>query len=64
VHLGGQYEWDSAAPVGVAMSAGLHVSRADGSPMRYNNPRPWLPDQVVCRPAIRDQVLAAVAAVR
>ena len=34
VHGGGQWEWDSAAPVGVAAAAGLHVSRLDGSPAR------------------------------
>ena len=36
VHSGGQYEWDSAAPVAVARAAGLHTSRIDGSPLRYN----------------------------
>ncbi len=48
-HSGGQYEWDSAAPVAVARAAGLHVSRLDGSPLRYNQPNPWLPDLLVCR---------------
>jgi 3'(2'), 5'-bisphosphate nucleotidase len=49
-HSGGQYEWDSAAPVAVAQAAGLHVSRLDGSPLRYNQPDPWLPDLLICRP--------------
>ena len=31
VHAGGQYEWDSAAPAAVALAAGLHASRLDGS---------------------------------
>ncbi|WP_278258777.1 inositol monophosphatase family protein [Nocardioides convexus] len=31
VHAGGQYEWDSAAPVAVARAAGLFTSRVDGS---------------------------------
>ena len=44
VHDGGQYEWDSAAPVAVAAAAGLHVSRLDGSPLAYNQPDPWLTD--------------------
>lgn len=48
-HSGGQYEWDSCAPVAVATSAGLHCSRIDGSPLRYNRPDPWLPDLLVCR---------------
>ena len=32
VHDGGMYQWDSAAPAAVALAAGLHVSRIDGSP--------------------------------
>ncbi len=49
VHAGGQYEWDSAAPVAVARAAGLHTSRLDGSPLVYNQPNPWLPDLIICR---------------
>ncbi len=57
VHAGGQYEWDSAAPVAVARAAGLHTSRIDGSPLVYNQPDPRLPDLVVCRPEFADAVL-------
>jgi 3'(2'), 5'-bisphosphate nucleotidase len=60
-HGGGQYEWDSAAPVGVAAAAGLHVSRLDGSPLVYNQPDPYLPDLLVCRPELAASVLAAIA---
>jgi 3'(2'), 5'-bisphosphate nucleotidase len=56
-HSGGQYEWDSAAPVGVAAAAGLHVSRLDGAPLEYNRPEPYLPDLLICRPELRDAVL-------
>lgn len=59
VHSGGQYEWDSAAPAGVASAAGLHVSRLDGSPLTYNRRDPWLPDLIVCRPELADVVIAA-----
>jgi 3'(2'), 5'-bisphosphate nucleotidase len=59
VHAGGQYEWDSAAPVAVARAAGLHTSRIDGSPLQYNRPDPLLPDLVVCRPEYAEAVLAA-----
>jgi 3'(2'), 5'-bisphosphate nucleotidase len=59
-HGGGQYEWDSAAPVGVANGAGCHTSRLDGSPLRYNQPDPYLPDLLVCRPELADRVLAAI----
>jgi 3'(2'), 5'-bisphosphate nucleotidase len=59
-HTGGQYEWDSAAPVAVANAAGLHTSRFDGSALRYNQPNPWLPDLLVCRPDLAPKVLAAI----
>jgi 3'(2'), 5'-bisphosphate nucleotidase len=49
LHSGGQYEWDSCAPAAVALAAGLHVSRIDGSPLTYNSPNPWLPDLLICR---------------
>lgn len=59
-HAGGQYEWDNAAPAAVAEAAGLHVSRLDGSPLRYNNADPWLPDLLICRPDLADAVLRAL----
>lgn len=59
VHAGGQYEWDSAAPVAVALAAGLHASRLDGSPLVYNAPDPLLPDLVVCHPDLTLALLAA-----
>jgi 3'(2'), 5'-bisphosphate nucleotidase len=49
LHAGGQYEWDSAAPVAVAIAAGLHASRIDGTRLVYNQPDPWLPDLLICR---------------
>ncbi|QLL05656.1 3'(2'),5'-bisphosphate nucleotidase CysQ [Mycobacterium vicinigordonae] len=58
VHAGGQFEWDSAAPVAVARAAGLHTSRIDGSALAYNRPDPKLPDLVVCRPEFAESVLA------
>ena len=59
-HSGGQYEWDSAAPVGVAAAAGCHCSRLDGTPLVYNRPDPYLPDLLVCRPELAAIVLAAI----
>ena len=61
VHTGGQYEWDSAAPVAVARAAGLHTSRVDGTPLRYNQADVRLPDLVVCRPELADEVLRRIA---
>ena len=60
VHDGGMYQWDSAAPAAVALAAGLHVSRLDGSPIVYNERDPWLPDFIVCRQELAEQVLAAL----
>ncbi|GMN02328.1 3'(2'),5'-bisphosphate nucleotidase CysQ [Erythrobacter sp. MTPC3] len=61
LHSGGQYEWDSCAPVAVAAAYGLHCSRIDGSPMRYNQADPYLPDLLICRPEYAEQVLELVA---
>ncbi|MFB9237236.1 3'(2'),5'-bisphosphate nucleotidase CysQ [Plantactinospora siamensis] len=60
VHAGGQYEWDSAAPVAVAMATGLHASRIDGSALKYNEADPRLPDLVVCRKDLAPRLLAAL----
>ncbi len=59
-HSGGQYEWDNCAPVVVAEAAGLHVSRIDGSPLRYNNSSVYLPDFLICRPELADRCLEAL----
>lgn len=60
LHTGGQYEWDNCAPVAVAQAAGLHCSRVDGSPMRYNAPEPYLPDLLICRPELVSDIMAAL----
>jgi 3'(2'), 5'-bisphosphate nucleotidase len=62
VHSGGQYQWDSAAPVAIARAAGLTTCRIDGSPLVYNDPDPWLPDLIVCRPELVDGILGAILA--
>lgn len=59
-HSGGQYEWDSCAPVAVAVAAGLVATRLDGSPLAYNNADPYLPDLLVCHPAIAAEVRAVL----
>src|SRR5580658_618852 len=60
VHGGGFYEWDTAAPVAVARAAGLHASRIDGAPLRYNQPELLMPDILVCRPALANNLLQAI----
>jgi 3'(2'), 5'-bisphosphate nucleotidase len=59
-HSGGQYEWDSAAPVAVALAHGLHASRLDGAPLTYNNPDPYLPDLLIAHPDWARPALDAV----
>lgn len=61
MHAGGQYEWDSCAPAAVALAAGLHASRLDGAPLRYNQSDPYLPDLLICRPELSDMALTAVS---
>ena len=62
LHDGGQWEWDSAAPVGVVQAAGLHASRIDGSPLLYNLEHPYLPDLLICRAHLAANILKAIAA--
>lgn len=60
LHDGGQWEWDSAAPVGVVLGAGYHASRLDGTPLMYNRPHPYLPDLVISRPELADRLIDAL----
>ena len=62
LHAGGQFEWDSAAPVAVAIAAGLHCSRIDGSPLVYNQADPYMPDLLICKRSVAQRVLSLVAA--
>jgi 3'(2'), 5'-bisphosphate nucleotidase len=64
VHSGGQYEWDSAAPVVVALAAGLHASRIDGGKLRYNQATPSLPDILICQAALAGALLEAISSAR
>lgn len=64
LHAGGQFEWDSCAPVAVALAAGLHASRIDGTPCRYNRPDPAMDDLLICRSELADALLEAIAAAR
>jgi 3'(2'), 5'-bisphosphate nucleotidase len=64
VHSGGQYEWDSAAPVAVARAAGLHTSRIDGSNLTYNAAEPWMPDILICPLPLAGRLLNAISGVQ
>ncbi|AQR75518.1 3'(2'),5'-bisphosphate nucleotidase CysQ [Sphingomonas sp. LM7] len=60
LHTGGQHQWDNCAPVAVALAAGLHASRIDGSPIVYNQRETSIPDLLICRKEWADVVLDAV----
>lgn len=62
LHSGGQYEWDSCAPVAVAQAHGLHCSRLDGSPLSYNQADTYMPDLLICRRDLADRVLRLLGA--
>jgi len=64
LHAGGQYEWDNCAPVAVAAHFGLHASRIDGTPLRYNGETPKLPDLLICRPSLAPAILRLVETLR
>ena len=61
LHAGGMHEWDSCAPVAVARAHGLHASRLDGSPCRFNQAEPLTPDLLVCRPECAATLLQVAA---
>ena len=61
LHSGGQYEWDSCAPVAVAAAHGLHCSRIDGSPLVYNREDTYMPDLLICRPEYAEEALRHIA---
>ena len=60
LHTGGQYEWDNCAPAAVALAAGLHVTRVDGTALRYNNSDTYLPDLLISRKEDAAKVLSVL----
>lgn len=61
-HSGGQHEWDNCAPAAVALAAGLHASRIDGAPLRYNRANTSVPDLLICRRSLAPRLLAMISA--
>lgn len=60
LHTGGQHQWDNAAPVAVALGAGLVAERVDGSPMVYNGRSSSIDDLLICRTEVYDDIRAAI----
>jgi 3'(2'), 5'-bisphosphate nucleotidase len=61
VHDTGFYEWDVAAPYGVAFHYGLIASHVDGSPVTFNHMPPYVTDLVVAHPALHADLLEALS---
>ena len=64
VHKKGLKEWDTGAPEAIARACGFAVCRLDGREHRYNQVDPRNDEIVVCRPWLRDRLIAAIAAAR
>lgn len=52
VHDTGFYEWDVAAPYGVAAHYGYLASHVDGSPVTFNHLPPYVTDLTVAHPLV------------
>jgi len=59
-HRKGLKEWDTCAPEIVARALGWSVSKLAGGDIVYNQADPRVDEFLVCRPAQRDRVLAAL----
>ena len=60
VHSGGQYEWDSAAPVAVALAAGIHADAPRRLPPRLRPARPLAARSARVPARVADAILAAL----
>lgn len=61
LHNTGFYEWDVAAPYGVAHHYGLIASHMDGAPVQFNQMPPYVNDLMVSRPEIIDHLRIALS---
>lgn len=64
LHDTGFYEWDVAAPYGVAQRYGYRVGHWDGSAVTFNHMPPYVSSLLVCHPALHDSLTEAIAAGR
>jgi 3'(2'), 5'-bisphosphate nucleotidase len=61
VHEGGMNEWDAAAPVGVALAYGLHVSTLRGEAIRFNQRDVVLREGlIICAKEVAAKILAVL----
>jgi 3'(2'), 5'-bisphosphate nucleotidase len=58
---GGFYEWDLAAPLGVAVHNGLFVSDCSGNPIELNKVNLKVKDILICRPELTSVIVEALA---
>jgi 3'(2'), 5'-bisphosphate nucleotidase len=61
VHDSGFYEWDVAAPYGVARHYGFVPGHVNGDEISFNHMPPWVPNLLVAHPLIVDMTRDALA---
>ncbi|MDO8732346.1 MAG: inositol monophosphatase family protein [Actinomycetota bacterium] len=61
VHDTGFYEWDVAAPYGIAKHYGFVPSHTNGDEIEFNHMPPWVPNLLVSHPVIVDYVRDVLA---
>lgn len=57
---GGFYEWDLAAPLGVACHNGLMVTDCDGNNVELNKSNLRVRDILICRPELSETIVSAL----
>jgi 3'(2'), 5'-bisphosphate nucleotidase len=57
---GGFYEWDLAAPLGIAVHNGLSVSDCSGKPIYLNKVDLKVKDILICRPELTATIVEAL----
>jgi len=57
---GGFYEWDLAAPLGIACHNALTVADCDGNEIELNKSNLRVSDILICRPELTDTIVTAL----
>ena len=61
LNTGGLFEWDLAAPLGVACHHGLVVCQINGEPFAFNQVNLKLTGALICRPELQKIILKSLA---
>lgn len=60
IHTTGFYEWDVAAPLGVALASGFHVSDTSNHSIILNKENTKVENLLICHPNLTETLLAAL----